>query len=321
MKILWIEDWERALRYNKWLTTEFMKEVANHTNLCLYGPRLEQYFPDLVPLLYKKDMPFKEIVEILEINIIVMHTKNTVFTDYHPESLFSNFKNECWLAEDFAKIDVPKVCLEIDYHYEKDDKWYQEMGIDLILQRHYSQSLRQQTIPMKWLPFSVNPEIFKPNSEKIRNKKICFAGSLGNFRKETYRYRRRACEVLLRNNLIDVFSYYEKIGERYISCLQNYVSHLSSGSMFDLTSGKNFEIMASGSVLLTNRFSGMEKLFPQNAYCLYKNDCSDIIQKAERIIRDDSYREQIAQEGRKCILKKHTNNIRAKEFISILEKL
>ena len=79
--------------------------------------------------------------------------------------------------------------------------------------------------------------------------------------------------------------------------------------------------MSSGSVLLTNRFSGMEKLFPQRAYCLYKNDCSDIVEKAKKIIGDSDYRNEIVQKGRKCILEKHTNNIRAKELISILEKL
>ena len=321
MKILWLENWRRAARYNKWLHIDFVKEVAKHANLYLYGPRLEECFIGQVPLLYEEDMPFKEIVEILGVDVIVMHTKDAMFTDYYPKLLFGEVQQKSWLPKDFADIGIPKVCLEVDYHYEKDDMWYQKMGVDLILQRHYSQSLRRQTVPMGWLPFSVNPEIIKPNLEKIRNRKICFAGSLRSNKRNTYRYRKMACEILSRSNLIDVFSHKEKVGVRYVSCLQDYVSHLSSGSMFDLTSGKNFEIMASGSVLLTNKFSGMEKLFPPNTYCLYKNDCSDITRKAERIIRDDSYREQIAQEGRKCILKKHTNNIRAKEFISILEKL
>ena len=321
MKILWLENWRRAVRYNKWLHIDFVKEIAKHTDLCLYGPRLEEYFPDLVPLLYEEKMPFKEIVKILGIDVIVMHSKDAVFTDYKPKSLFGDVKNECWLAEDFAKVNVPKVCLEVDYHYEQDDKWYQKMGIDLILQRHYSQSLRQQTIPMKWLPFSIDPNVFKTDPAKVRIGGMCFAGVLGSKETGTYHTRKKAALILLKHNLIDIFSHFEKVGDKYISCLQEYVSHLSGASKYDLCPGKNFEIMSSGSALLTNKFSGLDKLFPDGSYCLYKNDGSDVVEKAKRIVGDSDYRNEIVQKGRKCILEKHTYDIRVKELLSILEKL
>ena len=318
MKILWLENYRRALKYNKWLHVEFVREVARQVEICLYGPELEQYFPGLVPLLYEEDMPFKEIVEILGIDVIVMHSKDAVFDNYHPKTLFGDKECKCWIAEDFAKVNVPKVCLEIDYHYETDDRWYQKMGIDLILQRHYSQSLRKQTVPMGWLPFSVDPNIFKPNPEMIRKKEICLAGTFRNSQKDTYKYRKMACEILAKKGLIDVFSHREKIGKKYISCLQEYVSHLSGSSKFDLSIGKSFEIMSSGSVLLTNKFSGIEKLFPKGAYCLYKDDFSDVEEKARKIIEDDAYRGEVVKKGRECILEKHTNAIRAKEFLNIL---
>ena len=321
MKILWLENYRRALKYNRWLHIEFVKELARQSEVCLYGPQLEQYFPELVPILYEENMPYREIVEILGIDVIVIHSKDAVFDEYHPKKLFGGNEGKCWLAEDFAKVNVPKVCLEVDYHYETDDKWYQKMGIDLILQRHCSQSLRQQTVPMKWLPFSVDANLFKSNPGIDRKRKICFAGTSYCKRKDTYRYRERASEILLGKGLIDVFARFEKTGDKYIACLQEYVSHLSGNSKFDLSVGKNFEIMSSGSVLLTNKFSGIDTLFPPGSYCVYKDDGSDIVNKARRIIDDRRFRDEIVLKGRKCIIERHTHTIRAEQLISILKEI
>jgi spore maturation protein CgeB len=77
--------------------------------------------------------------------------------------------------------------------------------------------------------------------------------------------------------------------------------------------------MASGSVLLTNYFSGLELLFPPEAYCLY-ND-TDIVEKATQILNDQEYAQHIVDAGLKTIHDRHTNQIRTKQLFDILEKL
>jgi spore maturation protein CgeB len=83
-----------------------------------------------------------------------------------------------------------------------------------------------------------------------------------------------------------------------------------------------FEIMASGSVLLTDEGDdyGLRELFVDDSYCTYKRDGSDIIKKAKLIINESGYRDLITKQAIKCITEKHTHKIRAKELIDIIEK-
>jgi spore maturation protein CgeB len=134
-----------------------------------------------------------------------------------------------------------------------------------------------------------------------------------------YPCRKAICEALSKAGLIDVFANREKLDNQYVVCLQQYVSHVSTPSIYDISAAKNFEIMSSGSVLMTPRFNGIDELFPKDSYCEIKMDGSDCVEKANKILHDKTYRDSIVENGRKCILEKHTNKIRTEELMKILE--
>lgn len=225
-----------------------------------------------------------------------------------------------WLPKDFKDINVPKIVIEGDYHNKKNHNWYLNLHVDLILHRHFSNVKNaQKDLPIKslWLPCSIDNNIFKPNLEIERINTICAVGEINN---TVYEYRIGALKILKENNLI--IRKRLTVEEKYITCLQSYISHLSGSSTYHLDIAKMFEIMASGSVLFTNeaKESNLKVLFPNDSYCTYKEDYSDLVVNAKKIINEPDYRKYIIDNGIKCIAENHIHSIRVKQLIDIINR-
>jgi spore maturation protein CgeB len=312
MKILWLYSYSSNYNLDKWFHLELVRWMkANGYDIQAYGPGLEREYRDIAPFRYNPYISWDEVVKTTGADVAILNTKSRQFHYYSPHT---KIYTGCYLNPGFeTSTIIPKVVIEEDDHYETDGIWYQKNGINLVLQRHYSQAQRNWGVKTLWYPFSVDEQIFAP-STVYRNNRICFAGHMT----DPYPCRRVVCENLSKKNLIDVFQNREKVDMQYVLCLQQYVAHLSTPSIYDISAAKNFEIMSSGSVLFTPRFSGIDKLFPKDAYCEINIDGSDCVEKATRIINDEEYRKITAERGRQCILENHTNSIRTKELINIL---
>ena len=166
---------------------------------------------------------------------------------------------------------------------------------------------------MEWLPFSVDTNVFK-STDQNRINKICFSGSMTG----PYPDRIFATGKLKPLGLIDVFSNKEKIGNNYVECLRQYVSHLSGASSVDITAAKNFEIMSSGSVLFTNNFTGLKDLFPDNLYVEWNED--NIVDKANYIINNPQEMKIKARDGMLYIREHHTHEKRIEQMLEIIKK-
>lgn len=318
MRILWLDHPSRYNRHDKWLHIEFAKKLAKHVEaLYLYGYQFHELCPDLTPIPYSRITKMQEVVDNLKIDTIVMDTRSGMYDNYLPVSIYpDSVQGRCWLPEDFPKVNVLKICIEEDFQYEYDDDWYVNMGVKVILQKHYSQSLRKFKLPVEFFPFSVDTSVFKPEVG-IRKKRFCLAGS---GIEGVYVYRLKAAQVLEHSGMIDIFKGMQKEGDKYIHCLKDYISHLSCGSRYSLTPAKTFEIMASGSVLFTNKFMGIEKILDEGSYVTYENDGSDVLDKAKMILEKPDFVKQIISRATNCINKRHTHEIRIKEFFDIVEK-
>ena len=313
MKILWIYKYSASYNLDKWFHLEYVRWMKNNGyDIVAYGPGIHEAYPDIALLDYRSNHTWEFILDTLKPDVCILNTKSRMFDYYSPHT---NVATGCILPVGFCDSKrIPKIVIEEDAQYEKDGKWYQEVGINLLLQRHYSQSLRDWGVKTLWHPFSVDEKIFCPRND-FRLNKVCFAGHITS----PYPERRRFCDSLKMYNLIDVFEHKEKINEKYIKCLQDYVAHLSTASIYDISAAKNFEIMSSGSVLITPKFSGIDLLFPEDSYCEINLDGSDIVAKTRRILEDSEYRQNLVSNGLKCIKEKHTNEVRTKELIKILE--
>ena len=183
MRILWLYRYANWYNFDHWFHMDFARILKNTKGIDLvgYGLDLEKGYPNLA-FPYNKNLTMEDLKKELNFDIAIINTMSRMFEKYTPPRLEGQeLRYNCWLPEDFASFKkTPKIVIEEDYHYQDNDDWYYENGIDLILQRHYSQSLRGQKVEHKWLPFSVDVNTFyNTKTTASRENKICFAGNSG----------------------------------------------------------------------------------------------------------------------------------------------
>ena len=315
MKILYLYKFADKRNYNHWINFDFIYTLASRENIELkvYGYNIGTSLGILNLIPYSPKLTMQDLRKLFDFDIILIGYKNRMFIDVA--------EKETWLPKDFSTINVPKILMESDYHKWRKNDWITQNNIRCILHRHKSNVLRGEEdfpdIVHIWHPFSIDTAVFTP-SNKNRIEKICFVGTDGAAPK-IYQYRINASNILSKHDLlVNKRQIYE---QSYIQCLQTYISHLNCSSTYNIDSGKMFEIMASGSVLLTDDcYNGIKELFDDNTYVLYKRDYSDIIAKAKLIIENPNLRKYITKGAIDCILKKHTHQQRCMELIQILEQ-
>lgn len=316
MKILWLYKYLYSYDFDDWLHMKFAEKIDDTEGFELraYGPDIHRAYPNLCILPYDSKVSLAALHERFAFDIVIANTKSRMFEYYDPHK---EQAIRCWLPSDFRKWRGKKVMLEEDYHYEKNDSWYIEMNFSLILQRHFSQVSRQNKVPMKWYPFSVDTKLFHDGAES-RIERLAF---VGNSSPTVYRCRHRATEILTDCGLCDSYRNNIQIKEKYPQVLRKYIGYISCGSIYEICAAKNFEIMASGGVLFTNRFKGIHRLFDPDCYCayVYKDDKhNNIVEMTQQLVSDSSYRDSIRQNAFQCIQDLHTHEIRIEQLNSIL---
>ena len=315
MKILCFYRYLRYYNKDERLHAGFIKKISEHSEIELktFGIYMEDIYPELNLMPFRYGLCLEDLLKKFKPDVLLFHNKSRMFWDYNPTQ---SFKGNEWLPSGWHRFDIPAVFLEEDYFREENDDWYFDGNIGIILQRHYSQSLRKGKVKKIFFPFSVDTKIFKPNSNIIRKNKICFVGRMGG---EECIHRRKAVEILKKYNLIDVYANGEKIGNNYVKCLQEYVCHLNGTLKFNISPAKIFEIIASGSVLLNNKAdNGLEQLF-DGGYVSYKNE-DDLKEKVNRIIYDKNFVKTVSEKGMQEIKNKHTHEIRIQQLVDILKQ-
>lgn len=331
MKILWLYKYFPEYNFDHWLHMDFAKAIkyTGGMDLIAYGHDLHKGYPNLAPIPYNKNITMNDLKVREKFDVVILNTKSRMFKNYLPPRKYNDrryaveIREDCWLPTDFKKWDItPKIMIEEDFHWEDNDDWYVEMGIDCILQRHWIQQFRTiRTKKHYWFPFSVDTNIFKPNPDTQRKKIICFVGCDAP---DCYPHRKTASIILENIGMLDRMGGLGKKvkGNDYVKCLQNYVSHLNGSSSVDVTTGKMFEIMASGSVLFTNESDryGLKQLFPPDSYVTYKENYGDLITKAKRIINDEAYIKETTEKALVCIGKKHSHQVRIQELRNLIKR-
>jgi len=322
MKILWLYASMPEYDHNHWYHLDFARIINQQkdTQLAIYGYNLEKtQWSDLVLTPFDTQITAKDLQKIFKYDIIIMDNRYRFLRNpnkWDSINFFNNINN------------IPKIMIEGDFHLHKNEylrqAWLKNNEINLILHRHCSNFLLGNKIlpqiEQMWFPCSVDTNIFKSNPLVKREKLIC--SLLYGFARKIYPERNLMANKLKLENLVKTYECYLK-NKNYIQCLQTYISHINGSSIYNINNAKMFEIMASGSILLTdeNQNCGLQQLFPENSYCTYKKDGSDIIIQAKKIINDIDYRNYLIDNGLKCINQKHTHSIRANELINIIKDI
>lgn len=313
MKILVLYRYTFSSSLNYWCNVDFYKELNKFedTEVKFYGVDVHQLFPDITLTPYNPKLMMSNLRDLFDFDVIIIAGRNRTFTNFR--------EIYCWLPKDFNNFDCPKVLVEPDYHKYRKLDWYKELNISLILHRHKSNVIRaEEDFPHfrnLWFPFSVDSNIFKPDENITRIKKICF---VGNSKSKSYYYRQKASEKLNEENLL-IFEGIQK-ELNYPLTLQKYIAYLNGASLFSIDCAKSFEILSSGGILFTNNaHNGFNELFP-NCYITYENNFSDIKEKAKHLLNDSSLCNKLSKKGRQLILNNHTHYHRCKDLLEILKR-
>jgi len=294
---------------------DFIKKLSRHPSieLFIYGPREELIERELAPVPYDSCMTETDIISYFDPDVLFFILHNMIALD--------------WIPKDICKYNVPSVILEEDHYglnYQgvvHDDKailnLYKEFEFSLLLRRHYYNE--KAPIQSVWLPFSANEEEFKPTYLTGRYNTVGFAGSVTNH--PYYAVRRKAIEVLKESGLLA--ENHGSVYKGYDKYLQAYIAYLTcGGGMLHTALAKTFEIPACGAVMLTNQLYNSDLLFgDKQCYVTYKDDCSDIVEKAKEILNDHDMAQEIAKNGIEQVYKKHMDKHRLVELYNILVAL
>jgi hypothetical protein len=346
MKILWIYNQHNpSLEYDHFLHMDFVRYIHHHLDFVeyfdkdskilneiqikAYGANLTHYSD--ISLKYSKERTLRDVYLEYPFDIVIVNTKGRCFAYYSitPEK---EDGRDSYLPPDFKEFNLaPKVMIEEDYQYEHNNNWYISQGFKAILHRHYSNHLKCEKfkdIKSVFFPFSVNTEIFRPAS--IEHERVCFCGNSDH---EIYQDRKEMIDRLKESYrkdstaidsycLIDDFKATKRFDE-YIRTLQSYTASLCGVTIYNLTPSKLFEILACGSVLITNNVSksGVDQLFSSSSYVTFQSNYSDYVKNVKRVLLEPEYALSLRNSGLKDIRNKHTHNIRIKELLNILKTL
>lgn len=328
-KILWLYRYEPRYNFDHFLHIDVAEHLAKDKNVSLmaYGHRMNEGCPSLSSVGWNEDITLNELHCFFNFDYVIVNTKSRCFLNYLPKNAIGNRNGEIregeWLPKDFHTFNkTPKIMIEEDYHYEDGDSWYKERGFNLILHRHFVNvsfgNSFKSGIKHIFFPFSVDTSYFYDYNKKRKNN-ITYTGSIND---SYYSDRKKAIERLSAYGLFHKTTKKHIENIEYVNNLNEYVSHLSGQSIYNILPAKIYEIASSGSILLTNNnpLSGLDLVFPKDCYVEYKNEGLDVVEKARFILREKQAVKEIADRAKKHILENHTHEIRNSQLLDLLKK-
>lgn len=303
MRILTLYDGRRSTA--KRMQIEFLECLNEYCTFMVYGPLEHELNPKLAPLDFDKKLNMPDVIKELDPDIIL-----------HYQSLIA--KKAMSYIKDFDKLKIPQVILEVDYHDVEDKNWYKDNKMELLIYRGwYSQvELKKAKLPTVWLPHAASSEFF--NTGEKRYNKIVFAGSGRYSENALYRIRQHVIRIL---ENIDILDWVGNVGyEPYPEILRSYTCAFTDACGTNVSPiGKTFEIMGSGTALLSQHFIGEEVLFGKNSpITFFQDNLSDVERVAIEMIENPKETAEMAKRGLHIINKQHRYTHRAYELYQIL---
>lgn len=321
MKILYITliNKENALARNRHQLIHFIDKLGRLTDLYVYN-RYGDMFQNATNI-YDRYYCIKDIIEDIKPDLLLCYRIKRMLLEnpvLNVPVIFIEQEYPLWNTKDIYAI--------IHKHNTK----------AVILTGYFPEAQSLLKIPVYWLPFSANEDMFftEEVSHSERKKEIGFFGTASTAKMHgihAYKIRRKAMHTLSANGLMSPKPHTPKAKkdkwlvnpEIYPSKLKQYVGCLSCAfNKLEQVPLKSFEIMASGTALLTQRYRWeiTQALFgPDPSYFTYDNDMSDIVSVAKMIIEDQNYTESVCRDALKLMNERHLHKHRVLELYEILQ--
>lgn len=148
-----------------------------------------------------------------------------------------------------------------------------------------------------WLPHAVEPQAYPKFDLLTKTYDVCFVGHLNS------ENRIDALDALLQEfpNFYYGQRLFDEAARKYAESKVCF-----NISMLDDINMRTFEVMATGSFLLTNWIPTIEELFEDGKHLVLYRSEEEMIDKAKYYVAHDDEREKIAQAGYEEVMKNHT---------------
>ena len=196
-----------------------------------------------------------------------------------------------------------------------------------------------------WLPFACDPEIHQPVevSEEDRKKYACDISFIGSCYTERIEILERLTDfdikiwgpgwdkadlsahlrARVQGGAVDVDEWRKiihcsKINLNIIGHRCDVMEPYVDADEFRMTNTKLFEILGCGGFQCVDQKADAETLFKHKEHVVFYKDSNELISLIQHYIKHDNERRQIAEQGRKEVLAKHTYVLRLKELLRVV---
>jgi hypothetical protein len=215
-----------------------------------------------------------------------------------------------WKWWNWEEIKKPKIFWAIDTHMVDYRPWIEAAGIDYVAINNKEDYIRYGLKNSFWLPVFVSKFHYDRDYGLTKTRDVAFIGSISPERKEY-------CDRL-------GIEYLSAFGDEYVREMQrskicfnkSMSSHIHDGNVQNLNA-KTFEIIGSGTFMLTNYNSNLEEFTDNNEYIrkmFYYSD-DDLKEKIEYYLKNEEEREFIAKKAREYVLENHSGESRCKMIL------
>lgn len=148
-----------------------------------------------------------------------------------------------------------------------------------------------------WLPHAVEPQAYPKFDLLSKRYDVCFVGHVNSKNREDFLDR-----------MFGEFPNFYYGQQLFEAAARKYAETkvVLNISMADDLIMRVFEVMATGSFLLTNWVPTIEELFEDGKHLVLYKSLDEAVDKAKYYIKHDSEREKIAQAGYEHVIKNHT---------------
>lgn len=210
------------------------------------------------------------------------------------------------LAYGVEELPIPRVYWAIDVHLNFYWQRHYARLFDLVLaaQRDWVRLLRADGVPARWLPWGIDPQVFRADPVSARTVDVAFVGMVDGNRPK----RAAVLAELRRRFTLAAFgeSAATRLAESDMARVFRSAKIVFNESVFGDVNFRTFEAMACGALLLTERTgNGLTDLFtPDEHLAVYEPD--DLVAQVEHLLAAAGERERIAVAGQELVATRHT---------------
>lgn len=285
-------------------------DVLEHKNL---NDRLLNYFPDLKPIDPQAESFARWFTDTYHTRIDVEHLR-PYGTDLHT---FGKFDLHLWIdwGEDgltgllpYVPVipeDAPLVYWASDTHlgYGYRLAFARRAQLTFCAQKRGVDEMAKDGVTTHWLPHAAEPLAYPAYSLASKKTDVCFVGHVNNVKR-----------IDMLDRAFREFPNFYYGQARFENSARRYAESrvVLNCAMEDDLNMRVFEVLATGSLLVTDRIPTIETFFEDEKHLLLYDSLDEMVEKIRGALKDPARSAEISRAGKDLVLRNHTfaNRIR-----------